>query len=241
MGILGAIIARQLLWLVDGTFLPILRMLTDSADDRWVNGAWYPRHCGHFLKACRRNSLRCFLKTWSCARGSESNDEWFLRVIAAKFPALIWRFFKNRMDRKTAGEVGDGYQPIPFDMRELAQPLGREPKLAVQSVRSWYSNGDRIFAYSGGRLLHNVFSTFTEGFEAELLALVRSGNGADINFVLSVLRSYQGGSFLHAVSRELVEALPQSDDRLAEIEVILESTRTVAGEIGLDQAYQAKK
>ena len=38
MGILGAIIARQLLSLVDGTFLPVLRMLTGSADDRWVNG-----------------------------------------------------------------------------------------------------------------------------------------------------------------------------------------------------------
>jgi hypothetical protein len=90
-------------------------------------------------------------------------------------------------------------------------------------------------------LLHNVFPTFTEGFEAELLALVRSGNDADINFVLSVLRSYQGGSFLHAVCRELVEALSQGDNRLAEIEVILESTGTVAGEFGLVQAYQAKK
>jgi hypothetical protein len=153
----------------------------------------------------------------------------------------IWSFFKNRMDRKNAGEVGNGYQPIPFNMRELAQPLAREPKLAVRSVRSWYFNGDRVFTYSGGRLLHNVFPIFTEGFEAELLALVLSGNDSDINFVLSVLRNYQGESFLHAVCRELVEALPQSDSRLAEIEVILESTGTVTGEFGLVQAYQAKK
>jgi hypothetical protein len=150
-------------------------------------------------------------------------------------------FFKNRMDREKAAKVGDGYQPIPFNMRELAEPLAREPKLAVQSIRSWYSNGDPLFMYSGGRLLHNVFPTFTEGFEAELLVLVRSGNDADMNFVLSVLRSYQGGIFLHAMCRELVEALPQDDNRLAEIEVILESMGTVVGEFGLVQAYQAKQ
>jgi hypothetical protein len=41
--------------------------------------------------------------------------------------------------------------------------------------------------------------------------------------------------------RELVEALSQGDNRLAEIEVILESTGTVVGEFGLVQAYQAKR
>ena len=173
MGILGAIIARQLLSLVDGTFLPILRMLTDSADDRWVNGAWYLRTLRPFLESLSEEQSNVVPENMVLRSRIGVHDEWFLRVIARKFPALIWRFFKNRMDRKKAAEVGDGYQPIPLDMHELAQPLAREPKLAVQSVRSWYSNGDRVFTYSGGRLLHNVFPTFTVGFEARMLALVR--------------------------------------------------------------------
>jgi hypothetical protein len=62
MGILGAIIARQLLLLVDGTLLPILRMLTDSADDRWVNGVWYLKTLRPFLESLSEQQSEVLLE-----------------------------------------------------------------------------------------------------------------------------------------------------------------------------------
>lgn len=90
-------------------------------------------------------------------------------------------------------------------------------------------------------MLHAVFPQITDAFEAELFALAQTGNDEDINFILSILRSYDGGTFLHQVCKALVEALPEGDKRINEVTIILESTGVVSGEFGMVQAYQRQK
>jgi hypothetical protein len=46
---------------------------------------------------------------------------------------------------------------------------------------------------------------------------------------------------LHEICKAIIEALPDGDQRLDKLEVILESTGTVSGEYGLVHAYQQKK
>ena len=241
IGTLTAIIARQLLPLVDKVFVPIVRMLTEMNDPRWVHATWYLPTLRPFLEGLTEEQSQVILDNMVLRNRIENHDEWILREIAKKHPGIVWHFFKNRMGRKGADEAEDRYEPVPYQMTELTKPLARDAGLAVRTARSWYTPDDHLFTYSGGRLLQNVFPAFTGEFEAELIVLVRTGNEDDLNFVLSVLRSYRGGQFLHEVCKAIVEALPVGDKRLGQVEVILESTGVVSGRFGMVQAYQGKK
>jgi hypothetical protein len=241
IGTLTAIIARQLVLLVDDVFVPIMRMLTEMGDPRWVHANWYLPTLRPFLDSLSEVQSQAILDNMVLRARIEHHDEWILREIAKKHAGIVWHFFKKRFDRKAAHESEDRYEPIPYQMIELAKPLACDAGLAVRIVRSWYAPGDHLFTYSGGRLLHNVFRAFTSDFEAELLALVETGNEDDLNFVLSILGSYRGGQFLHELCKAIIEALPDGDRRLGQVEIILQSTGVVSGRFGMVQAYQGRK
>jgi hypothetical protein len=59
--------------------------------------------------------------------------------------------------------------------------------------------------------------------------------------VLSILRSYEGGPFLHGICKELIDVLPEADERVNQVIIILDSTGVVSGEFGMVQAYEKKK
>jgi ppGpp synthetase/RelA/SpoT-type nucleotidyltranferase len=238
---LTAITARQLGSLVETVFLPILRMLTELNDARWVNAIWFLPELRPFLEGLSEKQYEVVLGNMVLRERIEHHDQWVLRVIAEKYPGLVWRLFKTRMDREAGGNIEGRYEPVPYEMRELVKPLARDARLGVQIVRPWYSRDDHLFTYTGGRLVHNVFPTFTNEFEGELLTLVRSGASEDIDFVLSILRSYQGGQFLHEVCKELIEALPDDDKRVGQVEVVLDGTGVVSGQFGMVHAFQGKK
>ena len=46
---------------------------------------------------------------------------------------------------------------------------------------------------------------------------------------------------MHGLCTAIVDALPQGDRRLDEVEIILQSTGVVAGQFGFVEAYQRKK
>jgi hypothetical protein len=133
------------------------------------------------------------------------------------------------------------YEDIPFQLNELVQPLGTDPSFAVDTVRSWYAEDHRLFQYRGGKLLHNVFPGFNSELGTKLISVVQEGTDEAINFVLTILRTYQGQPALHDVCKEVVDKLPDDDSRLNEIEVILESTGVISGQFGFVQEYQRKK
>jgi hypothetical protein len=239
--VIVAIVARQLTSLVEPIFLPIIRMLTELDDVRWVNEVWFLPTLTAFLEGLSEEQSEAVLASLVLSERIADHDEWVLRPIAGKYPGAVWTFFKERLDRAEGSDTENRYEAIPYHLDELVKPLAQDAHLAVSAVRSWYAPDDNLFTYSGGRLLHAVFPQITDAFEAELLALAQTGNDEDINFVLSILRSYDGGTFLHQVGKALVEALPEGDKRINEVTIILESTGVVSGEFGMVQAYQRQK
>jgi hypothetical protein len=176
-----------------------------------------------------------------CVRIDHGEEE-VLRWIADKFPAMVLHFFKDRLDRDEKIPRGERYDAIPYHFDDdLQKSLGRDAAAAVDLVRSWYSADDSLFQFRGGRILHNVFPAFSPGLEQKLISVVQEGTDDAIEFVLQVLRAYQGQEFLHGVCKELVDHLPANDERLGEVEVILESTGVVAGQFGFVEAYQQTK
>jgi hypothetical protein len=98
-----------------------------------------------------------------------------------------------------------------------------------------------LFQFRGGKALNNAFPEFSAELEAKLIGIVREGTEEALDFVLQILRTYKGETFLHEVCKEVVNSISENDDRLGEVEVILESTGVVSGQFGFVEAYQRKK
>jgi hypothetical protein len=119
--------------------------------------------------------------------------------------------------------------------------LARDPMLAVNRVREWYAQDNKLFRFRGGRVLHDVFPRIGPEIEEPLVSIAREGTDDAIGFVLQILRTYQGEPFVYGICKAIIEALPQGDHRVGEIEIILQSTGVVAGQFGFVQAYQRKR
>jgi hypothetical protein len=108
-------------------------------------------------------------------------------------------------------------------------------------LRERYTGHYAHFMYGGARLLSNIFPEFPERFELELLKLVQQGGDRNYEFVLAILRNYQGQPFVRRLSKEIVKALPADSPLLTEVAIALESTGVVSGDYGVANAYEQKR
>jgi hypothetical protein len=175
-----------------------------------------------------------------CRRIDHDEDR-ILRAIGDRFPESVWRFLKRRLDYDAEGNDPIRYEAIPYGLGDLRKPLARDPAFAVKTVREWYTEDSRLFQFRGGRVLHDVFPGIGPELEAPLMDVVREGTDDAIDFVLRILRAYEGQPFVHGLCKAVIDALPENDRRLLEIEIILQSTGVVAGQFGFVEAYQRKK
>jgi ppGpp synthetase/RelA/SpoT-type nucleotidyltranferase len=240
--VIAAIVPNKAFDLVDPVVMPGLRLLTEQNDTRWVSAIWFMPELSEFLTHLSESQSETVLENLVLCDRIDHEEEHMLTAIAGSYPRSVWRFFKARLDR-TATEERDEerYNDIPFQLHELVQPLSQDPSFAVDIVRSWYAADQSLFQYRGGKLLHNVFPEFSSALGAKLVAVVQEGIDTAINFVLTILRTYEGQPALHDVCKEAVDKLPENDSRLNEIEVILESTGVISGQFGSVEAYQRKK
>jgi hypothetical protein len=90
-------------------------------------------------------------------------------------------------------------------------------------------------------LLKNIFPGFSEELEAELLQLVLEGSDSNLEFVIGILRNYQGEPFIHRLCKEIVKKTDSGNPLLNEVSIALESTGIVSGEFGMAEAYERKR
>jgi hypothetical protein len=241
MQIIAAVIANNAIDLVDPIVVPGVRQFTAAVDTRWVRAIWFMRELQEFLSQLSEAQCEVVLENLTLCNRIDYNEERILQAIANKFPRSVWRFFKVRLDRDRRDGSGERYEGIPYDLRELRKPLSLDATFAVDTVRSWHSSDKTLFQFRGGRLLHNVFPGFSPEIEIKLKAVVEEGADDAIDFVLQLLRTYKGETFLHEVCKAIADSIPTDDKRLSEIELILQSTGVVTGPYGFVEAYQRKK
>ena len=127
-----------------------------------------------------------------------------------------------------------------FKFSKLHETLAEFPEIAVDTVRPWFDGNEALFQYRGANLLKIIFPDLAVPFGAKLLELVQTGERQDIEFVLSVFRNYEGEPFLHGICREIVAILPENDELLGIVSIVLQSTGVVMGEFGFAEAYERK-
>ena len=240
--IIAAVVANSAVDLVDSIVMPGIRYLTEVGDTRWVCAIWFMPELQAFVPQLSEVQCEAVLENLTLCARIDHYEERILLPIAENFPRSVWHFLKSRLDHKAADDFDSGYEAIPYRFRELQKPLSRDGGFAVDTVRSWYRLDDRLlFQFRGGSVLHNVFPGFSPELEAKLISVAQEGTDEAIDFVLRILRAYQGETFLHRVCKEIVNSLPENDGRLSEIEAVLEKTGVVSGQFGFVEAYQRKK
>jgi hypothetical protein len=168
--------------------------------------------------------------------------EEILYLIAQQKPEHVLQFLCQRLIANSQKSKGERriFDAIPYELHKLREPLSRIPREAVRVIRDQYDGDYSMLIFRGAHLLETIFPQFPSEFEAELLKIVKAGGDSNFEFVLAVLRNYEGQPFIHRVCKEIIRSVPFDSPFRTEVAIALESTGVVMGEFGLAEAYERK-
>jgi hypothetical protein len=225
--------------LVSKYFVPSVKSLTELNEVMWIFDFWYRQNSEEIIESLTEDEVTALLDNLVQLKSLEYHAENVLSAIAKKHAIKVITFFGQRIERDEKTELKDGYEPVPYQFYKLASSLATIPKDAVGVVRSWYKPKEYgMFSHRGGRLLSNIFPTFSRGLSEALINLVQEGGDDNWLFVMSVLRNYEGQPFIHDVCRELAKVIPEKFEN--ELGIILDATGVVSGPLGFAEAYERK-
>jgi hypothetical protein len=225
-------------FLADRFFLPALAALTERSNADWVFDFWYRREAKILVSGLDPTGIDEVLRNLLNLNQIDYHAEEILYLVAEREPLKVLNFLCLRLSRETDDRLFDA---IPFEFHKLHQPLSKIPYEAVSTVRATYDGNYGMFIFRGARLLHLIFPEFPDAFEAELLRVVATKETTDTEFVLAILRNYEGQPFIHQVCKEIVRILPHDSPLRTEVAIALEATGVVAGPFGFAEAYERKK
>lgn len=226
---------------LDTFFVPAMQYLTAKGNPRWVRGVWFRPEAQPFFSGLACEQTRLVLQNLLAAPRVNNDVEQILCYLAENHPAEVWRYFGDRLSLEQGWEQQESYEPVPYQFHGLEKTLSRDPKLGIDTVRSWYRPDDHLFEFRGAQLLSAVFPSCPPAFAASLSQRVDVGNDDDIAFASAVLGRYRGEPATHVVLKAIIKRLPDNDQRLRKVEFCLENTGVVAGPFGAVEAYRAKK
>lgn len=222
-------------------FIPVLKNLTKLENSDWIREIWFRKERRELFSSSGDEIIEATLENLLYLKEIDYHVEEILCVIAENDPQRVLNYFGERLGHFKGRRERSIFDLIPYQFHKLHEQLSKDPKATVGIVRSWFDNTDRaLFEYRGARLLGIIFPHFSTEFEAELIDLVRTGEEDNLQFVLAVLRTYDGQVFLYNVCMEIVKLLPENNKHLNEVRIVLDSTGVVSGEYGYAEA-KAKK
>ncbi|NVJ69050.1 MAG: hypothetical protein HWE08_01775 [Alphaproteobacteria bacterium] len=227
--------------LVESYFSETLALLSDLNESNWPRNIWVSRDIRKLVPHMKDTDIDALLANQLLANKVDSYSEETLAPIAKRFPEKVLQYFSNRIEK--AKEIGDRkeYEALPFRLYKLGEALAPHHAALIAAARSWYEKTRRgSFVFNEAHFLSNIYPSFKGEFEKELFALVRGGKRDDIEFVICVLRAYEGQAFLHPIAQEIVAQLPSDDELIVEVEIALSANGVVMGEYGMSNAYQSK-
>lgn len=228
-------------------FLQALSRLTELGDASWVSETWYRKEAKQTVAKLSPVQRQLVLKNLRFLPQIDYQAEDVLAVIAEQEPREVIDFLCARVyehderSRDEAGKDNERYEELPYQFHSLHEPLGANAEIVVRRVLDWYHKEPSLFLHRGAKLLQLVFPEFSEVFQAALLQLLRTEGETELEFVASVLRAYDGQSFIHPVAKQLIRILPPDSELLDEVSIALQSTGVVSGEHGRLEAYEQKR
>lgn len=221
--------------------LPCIQLLSQVGDGHWINEIWYNDHARRMLLDLDKGARQVVLDGLERLDKIDFHAEEVLIPLAERDTAQTVMFFRRRIAIEDASSEGTSYEAIPFSFHQLQNTLQQSPRLVVEMVLSWFREPIDHFQHRGGHFLKAIFPTFPKPFSDELLRIVREGDREHLEFVLDVLRNYEGEQFLHDICKEiLLHISPDDKELLAELSIVLSNTGVVHGEFGFAEALEEK-
>ena len=234
-----------------GVFMRALRAFGKEESAKWVLGIWYSREFRALISELDSSERAELLSALASLRKINYQAEEILFSIA-KYDAqsvlayLLARLAeeRTRLQREPERSVldDDHYEAIPFQLHKLNEPLAKAPEVVIAALRQDFASEDPfMFTYRGARLVKGIFPTFGGPLESELRKLIDGGDPNDIDFVLAILRTYEGSAAILEVGKAIVKAVPERSESWNELAAAIETTGVVSGEYGFVQAYERKR
>ncbi|MGO7369000.1 hypothetical protein ELI24_22445 [Rhizobium ruizarguesonis] len=227
--------------LLTSVVLPCIQILSQVGDGHWINEIWYNDDARRMLSKLDEGSRQVVLDGLVHVEEIDFHAEEVLIPLAEQDTAQMVMFFRKRIAIEDAKPEGSSYEAIPFSFHQLQNTMEKSPALVVDMVLSWFREPIDLFQQRGGHFLKSIFPTFPKPFSDELSRIVREGDKAQIEFVLDILRNYEGEQFVYDICKEiLVRLSPDDEELLAELSIVLRNTGVVHGEFGFAKAYEEK-
>ena len=227
---------------VSRLFIPALKSLTAAKDANWILDSWYSPEIRVFLGKLGRTEIDLVLDNLSYLDRIDYQAEEILSLLAERSPEKVLELlFRRLSSEERDGISSDEYEAIPFQLHKLDKPLAEDAATTMRIARSNFDGDYGTFVWRGARLIMMIFSQFPPEFEAELLRLINEGDEKDLEFVIAVLRNYDGQAFVQNVCKAIIRKIPFESEWRTEVYVALQNTGVVSGEYGFAEAYERKR
>ncbi|MGV3555950.1 MAG: hypothetical protein ACO1OD_11915 [Croceibacterium sp.] len=224
--------------LFDSVFLPAVQALAARGLFGWVDGMFNWDRM-RLLKGLSAEQARPLLELMVDVPNLGHGGEALLAVVAREHVQDVINLIGRRFSHER--ETGDfRYNDLPHGLHHLRQPLAAAPTEIVAAARGWFDADPSFSEFRGGRLIAELFPNLEHPLFPLLYSQIEESRQG-IEFVLSVLRAFEGQKFLHPLLRAIVGQLPADDELLHTVEIVIESSGVLVGEYGSVEAQESRK
>lgn len=232
-------------------FMQSLRELAKRNDAGWASVVWFSRDFRTLASAMEPVERAEMLATLTPLPELDYQAEEILYEVAKHDIQGVLDFLVGRLNRARAlsqqklkhdDSDRDRFEPVPYQFSKLGELLARAPDALLSALRADFNDEAHfMFTYRGVRLVKSAFATFGEPLEGLLLKYVGTGNEDDIEFVVGVLRAYEGSAAILEVCKAIIKAVPERSRIWSEVAAAIEATGVVRGEYGMVEAFERKQ
>lgn len=232
-------------------FMEGMRALASKEDASWAHEMWHSREFRSLINDVESRERVELLAALGSLKEIDYQAEEILTSIAEHDPQavityLVGRLVQERKFRESHSESGafdrERYEAIPFQLYKLHKELAKQSEAVIAALRKDFDAEEpAFFQFRGARLVKGIFPEFGEPLETHLRKLVDGGSLKDVDFVLDILRTYEGSSAIQDLCKAIVKVVPERSEHWNELAVAIESTGVVSGEYGFVEAYQRKR
>lgn len=226
--------------LINGVLLPAVGAFAARRDYRWVGGGFFTWQNAGILGGLDRREADELLGALIGVRRLDDRGVELLAGVAAAHPASVLDFIGRRYALQP-DQRPERYEEMPYNLWGLDEALGRHPEALIVATRAWFDRDPDMFEYRGGRIIAETFPEFEAPIQALLEGQLADGRRSSIEFVLSILRAYDGQVFLHPLLMAIVDRLEDGDELLQIVDIIVSATGVTTGEYGRVEAIESAR
>ena len=224
--------------LYDSVFLPAVTALSSRGLFGWA-GEWLNWNELGLLRGLTAEQVAPLVGLLVGVPSLGFGGEQILTAIAGEHVSAVIDLIGQRFERHR--ETGSPkYEALPYSLGSLRDPLKAAPSHVVAAARRWCDVDPSFSQFHGGHLIAQLFPQLEAPVDELLGEQVETGRDG-ILFVLSVLRAFEGRKLVHPLLRKVVKHLPDDDELLQTVSIVIESSGVLTGEYGSVKAHEERK